>query len=119
MKGAAMRYIPILFLIPIISSCASSSGVFQVGPDTYTISTGGVLTGSISGNRTKAKRKGLEEANLFCSKMEKYILVSNTSMQSTGFGSTSDIIFKCLDKDDPEYKRPNYEKEADIKIENK
>lgn len=113
-----MRYISILLIIftPILSSCASSSGVLPLGPDTYTISAGGVLTGSISGNDTKAKQKALKEANQFCSKKGKYILVTNINMQSTGFGSTSDITFKCLNKDDPEYKRPRYEKAPDIKV---
>lgn len=109
----------LLFSSFLISACASNSGVLQLGPDTYTVTGSGVGSGSISGNDINAKRNALKEANAYCTKIGRNILVTNTGMQSTVYGSTSDITFKCLDSEDSEYKRPSYRKEADITIENK
>ena len=111
---------PLIAIAFFLSGCISSSGVLQLGPDTYTISAGTAGTGSISGNDTGAKRKALTEANSFCAKKGKQILVQNTGMKSTVYGSTNDIVFQCLDASDPALKiRPEYQKEPDIKIENK
>lgn len=80
-----------------------------MGKDTYTLSVGVAGTGSVSGNNTSAKRKALSEANQYCAKMGKQILVKNTSLNSTMAGSTSDLIFQCLDAHDPEFGvKPEY-----------
>jgi hypothetical protein len=103
----------------LLTACASSSGVLPIGPDTYTISVGVSATGSISGNNARAKREALTEANEFCEKRGKQILVQNSGMNSTMYGSTSEIVFRCLSANDAEMQvRPVYQKEADIKIEN-
>ena len=102
----------------LLVACASSSGVLQMGPDTYTVSVGVSATGSISGNDARAKKKALTEANEFCSKKGKQILVQNTGMSSTGHGSTSEVIFQCLESSDPAMQvRPQYQKAPDVKIE--
>ena len=101
------------------TACTTSSGVMQMGPDTYTISSGGALTGTTSGNDIKSKRKAYADANAFCASLGKQILVENTNTQTTGFGSTSDLIFKCLSTEDYQYQRPQYQKTPDVVIENR
>ncbi len=109
-----------LVVSAFLISCASSSGVLQMGRDTYTISAGVAGTGSVSGNDTKAKREALAEANAFCVRKGKEIVVQNISMSSTYAGSTSDLVFQCLDANDPALNaRPAYRKEPNVIIENR
>ena len=110
-----MKHLLICF---ILVGCTSTTGVMQLGKDTYTLSSEAHGTGSISGNDIKAKQSALSEANAYCLKLGKVINVKNTNMSSTGFGSTSELIFQCLDNDDPSYARPEYRREPAIKIEN-
>ena len=93
----------------ITGGCATETGVQPMGKDTYTLSVGVAGTGSVSGNNTSAKRKALSEANQYCAKMGKQILVKNTSLNSTMAGSTSELVFQCLDEHDPEFGlKPDY-----------
>ena len=87
----------------VTGGCATKTGVLPMGKDTYTLSVGVSLTGSVSGNNTSAKRQALSEANQYCAKMGKQILVKNISLNSTMAGSTSELVFKCLDEHDPEF----------------
>jgi hypothetical protein len=93
----------------ITGGCASRTGVLQMGKDTYTLSVGVAGTGSVSGNNTSAKRQALTEANQYCVKMGKQILVKNTSLNSTMAGSTSELVFQCLGEHDPQFDlKPEY-----------
>jgi hypothetical protein len=93
----------------VTGGCATETGVLQMGKDTYTLSVGVAGTGSVSGNNTSAKRQALSEANQYCAKMGKQILVKNVSLNSTMAGSTSELIFQCLDEHDPELDlKPEY-----------
>lgn len=93
----------------VLAGCASRTGVLPMGKDTYTLSTGVSGTGSVSGNDTKAKREAFLEANQYCAKMGKQLLVKNISLSSTLAGSTSELVFQCLDENDPEFNsKPNY-----------
>ena len=104
----------------LMCGCATKSGVLQMGPNTYTLSSGVSGTGSVSGNDTRAKREALTEANAYCASKGKVILVQNTQMSSTLAGSTSDLVFQCLDENDPAAKvLPVYRKEPNIVIENR
>lgn len=102
------------------AACASQTDVLPLGPDTFTVSVGAVGTGSKSGNDTQAKQQALVQANAYCVTKGKQILVQQMSMKSTMWGSTSEIVFQCLDANDPLLKtRPVYRKDADVIIENR
>jgi len=112
------------FLCPvalvILLGCASRTGVLPMGKDTYTLSVGVAGTGSVSGNNTGAKQRALTEANQYCAKLGKQLLVNNISLNSTLAGSTSDLIFRCLNENDPEFSaKPVYKKEPDVVIESR
>jgi uncharacterized lipoprotein YmbA len=112
-----MKIILMTVFILVIAGCSSTSGVLQMGPDTYTLSVGASGTGSISGNDARAKKDALVEANQFCSSKGKQILVQNSNMKSTIAGSTSELIFQCIDNTDTN--RPVYRKEPNLIIENR
>lgn len=100
--------------------CSTKSGVLPVGPNTYTISAGAVGSGSISGNNTMSKRAALTEANAYCASLGRQILVQNMSASSTGFGSTNDLVFRCLDPNEAAATRaPSYRRDPDLVIEHR
>ena len=71
--------------------------ISQLGPDTY------YARGTCSG-----PNYGISAANYFCNKRGTNALVKNI----TG----DDITFRCLSSNDPEYRRPDYEKSPNVII---
>lgn len=100
------------------AGCTQSSGVMQLGPDTYTVSN---HAAPVMGGASAAKKLSLKEANEYCSSQGKNILVTNISTGASDHlpGGTADITFRCLSDNDKELVRPTYEKPADIVIKNK
>ena len=86
----------------ILTGCAATTGVLPMGNDTYTLSVGFRGAGSSTGNDISAKRQAFADANEFCAKMGKQLLVKNISLNTTTNGSTSELVFKCLDQGAPE-----------------
>ena len=83
----------------------------QLGPDTYTVTADDL-------NESTAKQAALRQAQERCTSMSREILVTNMKL-SRGGRAAFDVTFRCLTKDDPEFKRPNYTKEPDVVIEDK
>ena len=110
-----------LFTVTItLVACATSSGVSQLGKDTFTLSAGVAGAGSVSGNDTKAKREALAEANAFCQSKGKEIQVQNIGTNSTYAGSTTEIIFQCLSSSEMgSAEKPMYRREPNVIIENR
>lgn len=79
----------------VVTACSTTTGVQQLAPNTYTLSVGAVLTGSISGNDVKSKREALEQAAAYCRNLGKVVAVQNISNNSTVYGSTMDLVFHC------------------------
>jgi len=95
---------PLLVLF-FLSGCSTSSGVLQIGPDTYTISTSNEISPAW------AKKRALEDADKHCRSIGKFIM----PMQERGgshvdtFGdniATYDFTFRCLGANDPMLSRP-------------
>ena len=85
----------------------------KLGPDTYTVSASKHYT---SGGAV-AKTNALQAANKYCETIGKEVLVTNTQ---DGFDVpfyTSSVTFNCLDRADPQLKRPVYRKSPDVLIE--
>ena len=101
-----------------IVSCASSSGVMKLGPDTFTAS---AANSPARGGMPGARHTVILQANDYCTAMGKEILVTNETTARTndaGAGSAN-ITFQCLSRDDPALQRPQYEKPADTVIEDR
>jgi hypothetical protein len=89
-----------------------SSGVMQLGPDTFTVSADDL-------NASTAKQAALTQAQQRCANLNKEILVTNTRAVRDPNRNIYDVTFRCLAKGDPELTRPTYTKEPDIVVEDK
>lgn len=99
-----------------LSACAQSSSVLKMGPDTYTVS---IHAAPVRGGETGAKSLAIKEASQYCLSENKQFLLKNMNARPSSHlpGGTADIIFRCLNENDPEYLRPNYSRSPDILIE--
>ena len=114
---ASSAAIAIAFLC---SGCASSTGVLQLSRDTYTVSAGMAGTGTVSGNNTASQQHVFTQATQFCRKLGKQMLVKNDSLNASLAGSTTDLVFSCLDESNPEFQsKPDYRGEPDVAIEHR
>ena len=109
------------FLILIACSlvaCASSGGVQQLGPETFTVS---AAASPARGGYSTAKTMALNTANEHCTRLGKEILVSNIGIATTnihGAGS-ADITFRCLATGHADLRRPEYRRAPDVVIEDR
>ena len=112
-----MKKFSYVALILLLSGCAQSSSVLKMGPDTYTVS---MHAAPVRGGETGAKSLAIREATQFCSSNKKELLIKRMDVRRSSHlpGGTADIIFRCLNSNDSEYLRPNYQKEPDIIIKN-
>jgi len=100
-----------LFITLILLGCASSSTpnfekIVQIGPDTYTIS-----DYSIHGSEY-TRMVSLKLANKFAASKGKCLMLLNEN----SWGGSYTVVFRVVNQNDPEYKRPQYEQRPDILI---
>ena len=93
--AASLRFILVALPAAVLASCAQSSGVMQLAPNTYSIVTADELGGTIA-----AKRAGLQEASAFCaSKGQQMITMQTSSDVSRDFVGDlvahHDLTFRC------------------------
>ena len=88
----------------LISGCSTSSGVVSTGPDSYMISR--TQWGFRGPGLVKAA--AIKEADAYCKKRGKAIMVTKTVETGVKFGSepAAEAYFKCLDPNDPQLKQP-------------
>jgi hypothetical protein len=89
-------------LLLALGGCAGviSSGINQVGPDTYTTT---VRAGRSQGGVIGAEGIALDEAGQHCRRLGREILVLTSSTATGAYQAT----FRCLRSDDPDWQRPN------------
>jgi hypothetical protein len=75
------------------SSCASSSGVFQVAPDTYQITTTAITS---FGGPGAARASAIGTASEYCARLGKRPLVIDATTDSQFTQGSSDIRFRCV-----------------------
>jgi hypothetical protein len=113
-----MKTLTALALAATLAGCASSSGIVPIGPDTF-MSSKQAATGFPGLGSQKAEL--LAEANGYCAKAGKVMMVTHTAETQPpyvmGNFPRSEITFMCLDKGDPQLKRPRLEKEASTVVE--
>jgi len=93
--SARLRFILVSCGTAALASCAQSSGVMQLAPNTYSIVTADELGGTIA-----AKRAGLQEASAFCaSKGQQMITMQTSSDVKRDFVGDPvahhDLTFRC------------------------
>jgi hypothetical protein len=94
-----MRALLVLGFV-VLASCTRSSGVWQVGPDTYTIMT---AAGTLAGGVPEARKIALIQANEYCDQHGTEILVISVSKDTV---TNAEITFRCLAKGDPGLQHP-------------
>jgi len=103
-----------LFATIFLASCANT-GPQSIGKDTYIESVRVPLSG-----QSGAKAEALSTANKHCAQEGKKLLLDHiTSSECALHGGCgeAEIIYLCLDENDPRFKSPLLRKEADTTIE--
>lgn len=101
-------------ILGFTGGCTRSSGIMQMGNNSYSITT--------NGPAADAKRQAYDEALTRCKIEGKEIRISNEHMTIRNvFGDgTYEIIFQCFDKSNMDMQTsPVYQKEPDVLIEDK
>jgi hypothetical protein len=113
----AWKTILFLSLTLLAGGCVTSSKILEVGKDTYSIS----ATADGLSSASWAREKAFEAARLHCASLGKRFMLVNENVARTrgGIDTTVTITFRALDKDDPDYKRPNIQPTPDVVIEDK
>jgi hypothetical protein len=92
-------------VVATVSGCVTvGSQVVSVGKDTYQLS----MTGVGFATQANTNIKALAAANGYCDKLGKH-LVAKASGESGVYGFSprqDNLVFKCLDANDPEYLHP-------------
>lgn len=108
----------ILAVVALAGGCASHTGVVPMGRDTFMIAKQQATGFPGLGNM---KAEIIAEGARHCAAMSKeFQIVSTQETQPPyvlGNYPRSEITFMCLEKDDPELKRPKLKKDADTVIE--
>jgi len=76
------------------ASCANSSGVFQRGPDDYTIS---ASARPVGGGAVSAQSMAIQEAKQFCAQSGKEMIVKTIETKDLQV----QVDFRCVGKNDP------------------
>ena len=111
------KYFMIIFTVSMITGCASSSGVFPIGPDTYMISEQGWISTQSTGD---LKATAYRKAGNYCSKQNKKIMPVSTRTVQGVIGRSYpevEIQFMCLTDKDIELQRPRLQPMPDVRIE--
>jgi hypothetical protein len=106
----------ILTLTLALSACAQGTGTLPAGPDTYTVTE---HRAPVLGGASEAQRAAMTEANDYCSQDGKKFFPLNMAQQPTvpAGGPGYSVTFRCLEPDDAELKRPNFQPTPNIVIE--
>lgn len=101
-----------------LAACSSTSGVQRLGPDTYLLSTQVMFGPNKAGSSRTA---ALAQAGEYCAQQGKEILVDDFKTAGHAMSVTGDtqLTFKCLNKGDPDLRRPTYTQPATIVIEDR
>ena len=90
----------LLFVLLVMSGCAAeeptkSIGVIPYGQDTY-------KTYAYTKENEDADKYAITEANAHCESLGKRFM----SVQAKGDTRNYNLVFKCLDQDDPVFEKP-------------
>jgi hypothetical protein len=118
LNAAPMKIISGWLIMAILVGCGSSGSVQKLGPDTYTVRSQVVFG---PGKATEAQANALTVANNFCASQGKEVVVDsyNTMGHAMSVTGDSEVRFKCLVKGDADLRRPRFEAQPNLIIENR
>jgi hypothetical protein len=109
--------IAVFAVVALLSGCAVTSEVVPMGKDSYMLSSSspggpGVQNGAVT---------AVKAASQYCEAHGKHMIFRHTTSTRFGLaGITTDLVFSCVDENDPEYTRPNVRKDNGVStIENR
>ena len=108
-----MKHISILMVVTVLTGCANS-GPQSIGKDTYLV-TAKVPFSGITG----AKAEALTTANAYCESQGKQLMlgdIRSSECMLRGGCAEAQVIYSCLDKNDPRYQMPHMQKGPDTTI---
>src|SRR5580698_4298175 len=100
-----MRTLVAITAAAILAGCVTvGSDVVPVGKDTYQLS----MTGVGFATQANTNIKALKSANDYCAKLGKHMVPANSAESGVyGWSPRQDnLVFKCLDENDPAYLQP-------------
>jgi hypothetical protein len=102
-------------MIGALSGCATiPSAVVPIGKDTYQLS----MTGVGFATQANTNVKALKAANAYCDSLGKHLMFQHASESGVyGFSPRQDnLVFLCLDANDPAYVRGDVHRDAAVVI---
>lgn len=109
-----MRSYFFVFSALVLAGCGtvpSSSGVMQLGPDTYRVAARGPM-----GAVQKSQQLAFEESNRHCKTLGRAMMVIGTRQIVANGGGPYEVTYRCLLVGDPELTRPNLEPVPDVTV---
>jgi hypothetical protein len=109
------RLVVLSFFLGVVA-CSQTTGVLPAGPDTYTVAE---HRAPILGGASEAQRVALTEANDYCEQQGRKFFPLHMAEQPTvqAGGPGYSVTFRCLDPADKELKRPTFQTDPNIVIE--
>lgn len=98
----------------LLAGCGAvprSTGVMQVGPDTFRVSARGSV-----GNVMESQKMAFSESSNHCKSLGRELIVIATNQIEAIGGGPYEVTFRCLNKSDPELVRPTLERAPDTVI---
>jgi hypothetical protein len=89
----------------LLAGCGAmsrSSGVMQLGPDTYRVSAGAPM-----GDVSQSQKAAFTEAQGHCTAGGKQLMTVGTRRLAGPGGGSYEVTFRCLASGDPDLQRPN------------
>lgn len=95
----------------LATACKVSSPVEPAGKDTYMVSSHVAACVSCS-----AAVKSLQTANKFCAARGQFAVIKNSNGTTNPFGYnvSNELVFSCVNENDPEYQRPTLRKDDGV-----
>jgi hypothetical protein len=113
-KNKMKKNIYTIIICMALASCSSTSEIVPAGKDTYMI---GGENSRISDPAT-VKIKLYKAANNYCKKQKKSFMPVSSNQETMFYGAgSSELTFRCLYENDPEFTRPYVKKTPGTSIE--
>jgi hypothetical protein len=106
------RFFGGIAVVGLIGCATVQSRVVPIGKDTYQLS----MTGVGFATQANTNIKALKAANDYCDKMNKHLVFQHSSESGVyGFSPRQDnLVFLCLDANDPAYTRTNVQRDPEV-----
>lgn len=113
MRGSRAIQGPAMLVLAMLTGCVTvPSNVIPIGKDTYQLS----MTGVGFATQANTNIKALKAANAYCDKLGKHLVFQHSSESGVyGFSPRQDnLVFLCLDANDPAYTRPEVRRDPAV-----